>query len=145
MYNDCMQILKSNPKTASPIDSMQFAEAALKFGAEDTKNTTKVLLDLLKTRLAQPGAKEANATCVNWFSMAGRLFGSSCKEIKEDATTANYDTALADSGESADCQNALEAAKADCPKTGELIKRLKLFCRIAYAVTDTLMLEHPPA
>ncbi|TXG53248.1 hypothetical protein EZV62_022417 [Acer yangbiense] len=131
----CMKILESDPGTASASSPLDLAKAALNLAVEDIRVAGKKLRVLLKTK------RKPFEICVNWFDMAVGQFSMSSKEVDEDPETANYDAALANSHESADCENALASAGIHLPQIEALIQRLKCFCRIAYAVTDALPQE----
>ncbi|KAH7522860.1 hypothetical protein ACOSP7_009503 [Xanthoceras sorbifolium] len=140
-YTLCMETLESNPETATASSPLDLAEAALKFAAEDTKIASKKLRALLKSKFTQPGLNKGFEICVNWYDMAARQLNMSSQEL-EDPLSANYDAALANSHESADCENALASAGVHVPEIEAMIKRLRCFCRIAYVVTDALPQEY---
>ncbi|KAK2659097.1 hypothetical protein Ddye_005630 [Dipteronia dyeriana] len=137
----CMQILESDPETASASSPVDLAKSALNLAVEDTRVAGEKLRVLLKTKITQPELSESFDICVNWYDMAVGQFSMSSKEVDEDPETANYDAALANSHESADCESALASAGIHLPQIHALIQRLKCFCRIAYAVTDALPQE----
>ncbi|KAK4860356.1 hypothetical protein QYF36_021971 [Acer negundo] len=131
----CMKILESDPETASASNPLDLAKAALNLAVKDTRVAGKKLRVLLKSK------SKPSEICVNWYDMAVGQFSMSSKEVDEDPETANYDAALANSHESADCENALASAGIHLPQIEAMIQRLKCFCRIAYAVTDALPQE----
>ncbi|KAK3230208.1 hypothetical protein Dsin_002089 [Dipteronia sinensis] len=141
LYTLCMEILESNPETASASSPLDLAKAALNLAVEDTQVASEKLRVLLKTKITQPELSELFDICVNWYDMAVGQFSMSSKEVDEDPETANYDADLANSHESSDCESALASAGIHLPQIEAMIKRLECFCRIAYIVTDALPQE----
>ncbi|KAL5779065.1 hypothetical protein ACOSQ2_009802 [Xanthoceras sorbifolium] len=144
-YTLCMEILESNPETSSAAsNSLDLAEATLKFVAVETQIASKKLRVLLKRKITQHGLSKAFEICVDWYDRAAGQLNTSSKELKEDPASANYDAALAlaDSHESADCENALASAGVHVPEIEAMIKRLRCLCTIAHAVTVALPQEY---
>ncbi|KAG4919207.1 hypothetical protein JHK82_056647 [Glycine max] len=134
--NECLKILKADPKIVQAKDYFEISKAILKLATKKAKEGQHFLKGL-----AHKTGSAAIALCANqWYPYTVGSFGSALGELKESPDTANYDAKVAGDGP-VYCDEAIAKAHIVNPAISALNHKTSLLSFIAFLATNCLSEE----